>query len=357
MQKIKIAFILNSLSGGGIESVVTTYANELVKDDRFDINLILLHKKDHFFIVDNRINIIENDASRDISSKLKYTVRTIFFLRNALKTIQNDRVIVNGEWINTFTFLSTIGIKKRIYLADHSNPVRPKQTPFKIFDKFAYKNADGVLVLSEAAKSKVYTKYKQRNIIVLDNPVKLIKIDKSIEKENIIIAVGRLSKEKGQDVLLKAFSLLTNRTWQLYFLGEGEFRANLEALAMTLKIESRIHFLGNRLDLDFYFSKAKIFVMPSHTENFPIALIEAMSAGLACIITDCIYWRGEDQFIISRINGLKVPVNDPNSMAKAIDEVIESEELRLELGNEALKIRERFAKDRIVLAFQKAIDI
>jgi len=82
-----------------------------------------------------------------------------------------------------------------------------------------------------------------------------------------------------------------------------------------------------------------------------------MSAGLPCIVTDCMTWRGEDQFIIDRVNGLKIPINDSVAMANAIDELISSEKLISSLAKEALKIRERFDLKRIITSYKKAIDI
>ena len=346
MHKKKIVFVLNSISGGGIDRVVTTFANELAKHKLYDVILILLHKKTHFFRVHPDVKIIENDRLRSGGSKWSYTINTIAFLRKTMRKLKPDRVISNGEWLNSFVYLSLTGLKYPVYFADHSNPERKGQSPFPRLDRMIYPRVNGVLVLSEAAKQKIQNEFGQKNVFIVDNPISF-PVVQTVKKEDIIITMGRLSPEKGQDVLIRAFALIRG-DWKLHLLGDGYTRPSLEKLVNELGLADRVVFLGLQQDIALHLSKAKIYAMPSHTENFPMALIEAMAVGLPCVVTDCMPWRADDDFIINGKNGIKVPVADHIKLAEGIDKLIENADLRGRLGNKALEIRERYNLKNIV---------
>lgn len=353
--KEKIAFILNSIDGGGIDRVVTTFANEIAESGSYEMVLILLHRKKHFFTLHPEVRVIENKKNRNGSSRLKYMMGTCAFIRRTLSEIKPCRIVSNGEWLNSFVYLSAIGLPFPVYFTDHSNPERKGQSPFPWIDKLVYPRVKGVLVLSEAAKNKVINKLGQQRVFVVDNPVQFPELRVS-EQENIVICMGRLSPEKGQDILIRAFAKVPE-DWKLHLLGDGKTRAELEKLVDELGIGDRVVFLGLQKDINKYLSKASIYVMPSHTENFPMALLEAMSIGLPCLVTDCMPWRKEDDFIIDGRNGIKVPVSDPDRMALGLNQLIQDPLLRKHFSEKALEIRGRYDLTHIVNDFLRALEL
>lgn len=353
---MKVAFVLNSISGGGIARVVTNYANRL-SNEGIEVELILMHRKNHLYAVHKDIQIIENPVLRDNSSKLKYTINSVKFLRSTIRKGKYSRIVVNGEWLNAFVFLALIGIKTgELYFFDHSNPNRPNQSPMKLADKFTYNRVDGVLVLSQDAKQKVVNTFKVKNVSVLDNPIEFKDKSELNDSKDIVICMGRLSEEKGQDVLIRAFSKLET-SWKLHFLGDGDFKDDLIQLSKELGIEQKVEFLGNQQNIQHFLSRAKIYVMPSHTENFPMALLESMSLGLPVVATNCMPWRGNEDFITHGENGLKVKVNDPDEMAQAIGQLIESKDKRDFFAAKSLEIRDRFNILHSVKKFKEAINL
>lgn len=344
-----IVFVLNNLAGGGIARVVTTFANQIAQRGTHQVYLVVMHKKPPLYALHPSIKLIENAAKRRSGGKIGYIFRSVFFIRKAVKSIGKCTVVVNGEWLNAFVYLCLKGVVSKIYLADHSNPQRSGQSPFPLMDSYAYPRATGVVVLSEAAKQKVEQKYAQKNILLLDNPVTFPeKI--TIPKQKVILCMGRLSAEKGQNILIEAFSRTTN-DWQLWFLGDGPSRTELERLAKDLGIEKRIVFLGMQQNTAHYLNQASVYVMPSLTENFPMALIEAMSLGLPCVATDCMPWRKDEDFIVDGVNGLKVPVGNAQALAEAIDRLVSDEELRERIAQNAANIKQQFDIDHTVNKF------
>ncbi|PTT04031.1 hypothetical protein DBR11_00680 [Pedobacter sp. HMWF019] len=353
--KEKIAFILNSIDGGGIDRVVTTFANEIAQAGQYEVVLILLHRKPHFFALHPEVKVIENRAGRKGSSKLRYMLRTGVFVRRTLKELNPLRVVSNGEWLNSFVYLSSWGLSYPIYFTDHSNPERKGQSPFPYMDKLIYPRAKGVLVLSEAAKEKVKNVFGQQRVFVVDNPICFPETS-AVEKEDVVICMGRLSPEKGQDVLIRAFSKVESN-WKLHLLGDGKMRPSLEKLADELGIRNRVVFLGLQQDIAGFLSKASIYVMPSHTENFPMALLEAMSLGLPCVATNCMPWRKENDFIKGGYNGIKVPVNDPESMAAGLHKLMKDASLRAQFAERAVEIKDRYSLKYIVNDFLTALEL
>jgi|GEM_PF-1891756 len=346
MDKKKIVFILNSINGGGIDRVVTTFANALASRQKYQIFLVLLHKRPHFFSVHEDVRVIENESIRDGSSKWQYALDTMKFIRKAVKEIKPDRIISNGEWLNSFVYLSAFGLGYPVYFADHSNPERKGQSPFPWLDKMIYPRVKGVLVLSEAARRKIQNSFGQKRVFILDNPVSFPEAQ-IVEKEDVVICMGRLSPEKGQDVLIRAFALTAGH-WKLHLLGDGHTRQSLETLVDELGLRSRVVFLGLQQDIAWHLSRAKVYVMPSHTENFPMALIEAMAMGMPCVATNCMPWRGDDDFILNGVNGIKVPVNDALTLAEGISMLMEDAALRDRFGKNAMNIKDRYNLENIV---------
>jgi GalNAc-alpha-(1->4)-GalNAc-alpha-(1->3)-diNAcBac-PP-undecaprenol alpha-1,4-N-acetyl-D-galactosaminyltransferase len=275
------------------------------------------------------------------------------------KEYKFDRLVVNGEWITSFSYFATINTgTKKVFFFDHSNPLRKKQSPYAFADKIAYKNADNILVLSDAAKKVINKKVPQaKNITIVENPVLFLETPKDIEKKNIIISMGRLSFEKGQDILLRAFAKTDNKDWSLHFLGDGPMKNELILLAKQLNVDDKVVFLGNQTKIIDYLAVAEIYVMPSKTENFPMALLEVMSLGLPCIVTDCMPWRAKDDFIINNKNGIKVAVDDVDAMAKGLNRLMQSEQERIFFSKKSLEIRKRLNINNTLKTFTKAIEI
>lgn len=133
-----------------------------------------------------------------------------------------------------------------------------------------------------------------------------------------IVTLGRLSHEKGHDVLLQAFSriLVSEASATLTLIGDGPQRAALEQLTANLGIASRVSFTGTLLgeQVPAVFQESDIFVLPSREEGFGVALIEAMATGLPVVATR----SGGPQDIVTENDGLLVDPGDAAGLADAM---------------------------------------
>ena len=143
--------------------------------------------------------------------------------------------------------------------------------------------------------------------------------------------VARLVPIKAHEVFLRAAAILAAREAGARFLivGDGERRAELEALSTNLGLDRSVEFLGWRPDLDRVYADLDLVVLCSRNEGLPVALIEAQAAGRPVIATRV---GGVPDLVVSGDTGLLVPPDDPDALARAIQSLLDDVEMRDRLG-------------------------
>jgi glycosyltransferase involved in cell wall biosynthesis len=196
-----------------------------------------------------------------------------------------------------------------------------------------------LIVQTERAKEIMQNKYKIQNICVIPNAVKPVKIENRFPEKSII-TVGRLSKEKGHQILIEAFSHVNDKSWRLDIVGDGPEMENLKRLVQQLELHSNVHFHGYKKEFNYLLAKASIFVLPSYYEGFPNALLEAMSVPLACVSSNCI--AGPSDIISNGENGFLFETGNTVALTAILNELI-SNPLKIEIiEKNAFKVREQF---------------
>jgi len=175
-----------------------------------------------------------------------------------------------------------------------------------------------------------------------------------------VMTTSRLSKEKGIDILLRAWAnvMRQERGPKLIILGTGPLERELKSLSESLGVMESVTFLGMVENVMEHVKQADLFVLPSRTEGLSNALLEAMSYGLPCIATKVggnIELMGEDgdkiieygNFVVAN-NGLLVNPDDVEGLSRAMLYLIRNGMKREELGNQArLSIQENYSIDLI----------
>jgi glycosyltransferase involved in cell wall biosynthesis len=134
----------------------------------------------------------------------------------------------------------------------------------------------------------------------------------------IVGFVGRLSREKGADVLIRAIAALRDRAIHAVILGDGSEAAVLEQLATRLGVRDRVHFRGTVPDAGRLLAALDVFVLSSRTEGTPIALFEAIAAGIPVVATRV----GGVPDVVSEREALLVPSEHPAALAAAISDAL-----------------------------------
>lgn len=143
-----------------------------------------------------------------------------------------------------------------------------------------------------------------------------------------ILMVGRLTKEKDHRTVIEAAELLRDKYGlhnKILFLGDGPERAGLEEYVKAKNMEDQIVFIGSRLDVQNYYSAAKILVHSSPAEGLPTVLIEAMHFGLPIVATDS--FPGVPEVLENGKDGLVCQIGDKEKMAEYIYTLLSDSEL------------------------------
>jgi glycosyltransferase involved in cell wall biosynthesis len=150
----------------------------------------------------------------------------------------------------------------------------------------------------------------------------------------IIGSIGRLSYEKGFDIILQALSFLqqVNLFPTVFFIGTGPDEQKLRQTAIQLNVEKQVHFSGFQRDKISWLRQMDVYLQASRWEGISLSLLEAMGAGLPVIATDV---GGTSEVIQPMLSGILIPPEDPHEMAQKIFDLIHNPSLRRALGSQA----------------------
>lgn len=238
--------------------------------------------------------------------------------------------------------------------------------PFRNFINHAikrtYSTADLVVTPCEGVARGLIENYglRREKIAVVANPVDLTAIRAAAAEppaielpKRFIVAAGRLAKQKGFDLLLRAFASSRWPSHHLVILGEGSERASLEKLARDLSIAERLHLPGFVANPWSVFSRADLFCLSSRWEGLPNVLIEAMACGTPVVAADCPY--GTSEIVRNGVNGIVVRADAWQALREGIDQALGDTERARTRARVARKDVEAFAAEAITGQYAKML--
>lgn len=329
----KIAFFLNSLSGGGAERVVVTVAN-LLAYQGYSIILILNKKSGPYLSdVSKAIKIVE------LGNRMRYSLPNLY---KTIKTNQIDTIFSFLDQPNIALLLIKPFLKKtKVIVTECNNPLHnPKNIKYEFLWRLIrslkpllYPFADHIISKSKDVKYILNNKFNcpLNAITVINNPVDTIKINKMIAGVNKkrlklnpipqIVSVGRLHEQKDFPTLFHAVSLLVKKIKvKLIVLGEGQERQKLLELRNELGLMDIIEMPGFVDNPYQIISSSDCFVLSSKWEGWPNCLLESLACGTPVVSTDCI--SGPREILKNGEIGLLVKVGDAEGLADAIHKTL-----------------------------------
>lgn len=172
------------------------------------------------------------------------------------------------------------------------------------------------------------------------------------DKKKVALAVGRLTRIKGYDMLLKSWKPVEKRhpDWVLRIVGDGEEREKLEREAVTLGLKN-VEFTGRVENIADYYKNAGFLVLSSRNEGFVMVLLEAMAFSLPAVAFAC--KAGVKEVVEDGVNGYLVPEGDIRAFAKKMDRMISNDDRRQLMGQNAGIMIKRFKLDNILDEWEK----
>lgn len=322
-----ILFFLSDLDGGGAQRTIVNLVNTLCDIENVAATLVVAR-------TGGAAQAWLKPTVRLIDLGLRRTLYSFLPLYRLLKREQPDVVMATMLDANIMAALVLCCLRSRIRLVvRETNSHRARGDIRGVRRRlvgWAYRRADVIVALSSGVRQELIEDchLEAGKVVTIGNPVDIESIAKiayvarecpppfPADGAPVIIAAGRLTRQKGFDILLRALSRMEIRA-RLIILGEGADRHDLLTLAESLGIADRVSLPGFVSDIVPWLCHANLFVLSSRWEGFGHVIVEAMSAGVPVISTKCPH--GPADIITDGVNGILVEPNDEEMLSGKMD--------------------------------------
>ena len=275
----------------------------------------------------------------------------VWAVRRAIKKTKAEVAISFMDKTNVLTLAATYGLRIRLIISERTDPRQHSiGLGWRILRRVLYGAAEALVVQTKDLVEWGKSRWPALRIAVIPNPVldEEEDVQVSLPAGLCCVAMGRMTQEKGFDLLIRAFAQAAENhpEWQLLILGDGEESANLEVLARELGVRDRLWMPGRVRTPSAYLKRSAIFVLSSRYEGFPNALTEAMVCGLPVISFECP--TGPSEIIRNNEDGILIPAGDVECMASTLNRLMSDENERKRLGENAKKVIDRFGVGRVM---------
>ncbi len=380
MSKRKYKIVLCSpalYSAGGVERVVSVKANFYAEKLGCDVTIIVTEGlgRNSFFPLSDLVKVINYEIDFEKLWNLPFYKKIFVYLQKQhkyKKMLKADLLRIRPDFtistlrreINFLTDIKDGSIKigelhvnrdnYRSFDKQYSNFVK------RVFSWFWVRNLlthlerlDRMVVLTENAMNDWP---ELNNVVLIPDPLPFKINDKSQLLTKRIISIGRYSYDKGNDLLLKAWSIIAKRVpdWTLDIYGYGDVEQN-QKLMMELGLNSRnCHLHGPSSDVKQEYLSSSIFVLPSRFEGFGLVIIEAMACGVPVVAFNC--ENGPRSIIEDGETGFLVSPFDINAFAEKVILLMNDQKLRTDMGCKAQKEALQYDIETIGLRWKRLFD-
>jgi len=360
---MNITLVVSSLANGGAERVMSTLANYWAGQGWCVTLLTFDDGTQPFYKVHERVHWRPLDIEGISGNRLhtpRRSLRRLWILRQAIQNSPPQVILAFVDKTNVLTLLASRRLGVPVIISERVSPLHWSigSWGWRWLRRWLYPQA-AYLVLQTEAALRYYPPAWRRRVRVVPNAA-IARIPDSVQLQPspeapMIIAMGRLTPQKGFDLLLQAFAVVAPRYphWRLTIWGEGPERENLEALQDALGLHRQVDLPGCTSTPGLEMARASLFVLSSRFEGFPNVLCEAMAIGLPVISCDCP--DGPRELICNGSNGLLVPPEDVDALTTALEHLMGNDPLRQQLGQRALEVLEQFSQERVMALWSQVM--
>lgn len=347
---MKIAYFIDTLwQSGGTERVLTTKLNWLALQSDIQVSVVTIRDdRPPFFNLDDRIKRVELPVN---NNDLKAYIKAVAAYLNEAKP--DVAVAVAGMAVETLWRMND-GSKKilefhytknfLVNFVKGINNIRFRWLHLLKMQWMQWKLAQ------TAKKYDVFVGLTQKdvglwgnpkNMTFVHNPLSFRSNKKSSCSNKRIISVGSWTPAKGMDQLLEAFGPLAKdyRDWHIDLFGSGQDEQLLRSIIRNYEMEEQVTLHSPVKNIGDYLVDASIYTFPSRSDGFGLVITEAMECGLPTVAMDCPCGPCE---IVTEQTGIVVPEQDIEAFRAALKKLMDSENLRKEMGLAAREVVKRF---------------
>lgn len=288
-------------------------------------------------------------------------------LRRLIRRERPDIVFSTMVGANIVAAASMIGLRSPPILVVRETSHRARSTlsfAQRAAIGHAYRRAVAVVALSEGVRMELleYYRLKPERVIKIHNPVDVDAFHSRASGSAhpwqgdgpMVVAAGRLVRQKGFDILLRAFAYMPAADTRLAILGEGPDREAIATLAGELGLTNRVLMPGHVADPGPWYAHAATFVLSSRWEGFGHVLVEAMACGAPVVAFDCPH--GPADIIEHGHTGLLVPPQDVHALAESLGRLVGNQEFAGRLRDAGQRAARRFSAPVIARTYATLFD-
>lgn len=363
LSSIRLTLIIGNLGPGGAERNIVALSSALA-DRGFCVTLLTFNQltPDFFRLPDGVVRV---RAPEVVSS----SPRWFNVCAQARLRVATREVILETKPHLVISFIDVVNIAVLAALRGSGIPVIVSERVdwrlnrlnwrWRFLRRVLYPEAKRVVVQTQALVQVSKSYWPKWKCLDIANPVPMVRDVQNqrpkLSGHHNIIAVGRLTYQKGFDLLLRAFAANADiANWRLTIVGEGHDRRVLQDQARALAIDHLVDFVGIIDDVMPLLKKSDIFVLSSRFEGFPNALLEAMQCGLPVVAFDCP--SGPAEIVRDGVNGLLVQRENVQGLSDAMRNLMEDPTLRARLAARASLFEPRFSPEFIFERWENLIN-
>lgn len=344
----KIGFlIMNFENGGGTERVTSVIANELIKN-RFEVTVISCqYGNSSKFVLNEQVKLHSLEGEKCGNSAL----RKLYAEKQLIKYVQEERIdVMIAVDVALYLYLIPLQLKKlcKCVAWEHFNYYINPNKMVKYARKLAAEHADCVVVLGKNDLNNYLTHYKHtKNVTYIYNPIAVDASESSPLTQKRAIAVGRLNRQKGFDMLVEVWALIEKEVpdWKLDIYGQGPLKDVIQKRIDDLNLQN-IKLRGFSDDIHKAYMESSMFFLSSRYEGFVLVLMEAMATGLPAVSFRC--KEGPEETIEDGVNGFLVDEGNIQQFADCAIELMKNEDLLKQFASKTKKDLDRFNTDVIM---------
>lgn len=359
MSILRLTLVMSHFGLGGAERVMSIMANYWAAQG-WTVHVFVLNGKGGrpFYPLDPAVIWQDLDLSQPLGNPFLAVIRMAGRLRRlrlAILQTAPDAVISFNDETNVITLMAMKGSGVPVVVGERNDPhYKILGNPWRTLRPWAYRHAACLVAQTQHALAYFPESIRSHGTVIPNPVIRPPEADTPQGQESqkrhgmTVLAMGRLHRQKGFDLLIQAFAKISARhpdcTLQIW--GEGQERGNLEKMIAAMKLEERVSLPGVTKAPYDKMRQADLFVLSSRHEGFPNVLCEAMACGIPVVSFNC--HSGPSEIIRDGIDGILVQPGDANALAEALDRLLSDESQRLRLAASAPEIVERFGIDKIM---------